>query len=79
MMVILGSTIMVRDNGSASTKSFKLGAKKEQHESIADTDNKDAMATIGDSTKGSTFTFKDVCYTVQADGKPKKLLVSRLY
>ncbi|KAJ9110600.1 hypothetical protein QFC22_006699 [Naganishia vaughanmartiniae] len=68
-----GSTIMVRDTGCASTKSFKLGAKKDLHGSIV-TEDGDASATTGGSIKGSTFTFKDVCYTVQADGKPKKLL-----
>ncbi|KAJ9116760.1 hypothetical protein QFC24_006651 [Naganishia onofrii] len=73
IMVILGSTIMVRDTGSASTKSFKIGAKTDQHGSIV-TEDGDALTTIDDSIKGSTFTFKDVCYTVQADGKPKKLL-----
>ncbi len=81
IMVIVGSIVMIRDTGSSSSKLYKAGGKisatSTEHTTAADapeaSEDGDAQA---ETRKGSVFSFKDVCFTVQVGGKKKLLLVS---
>ncbi|KAL8280242.1 hypothetical protein RQP46_007356 [Phenoliferia psychrophenolica] len=86
IMVVIGSMLLIRDTGSASSKVFKRGAVhvdskediKGEHENAErvltrpkeQTDEEKAHSVA----KGSVFTFKDVSYTVEVAGEDKVLL-----
>jgi hypothetical protein len=89
-MVVLGASILIKDTGASSSKLFIRGAKeakpKGQTASQSDSDiSSDAGSVAEDmaedvvakSSKVSSFTFKDVCYTVQVNGEDRRLLVSQ--
>jgi hypothetical protein len=85
-MVVLGSTIMIRDTGSSSSKVFKRGASKARMaltpvqsrrsaQYASETMQAQSRPQDDVKSKGSTFTFKNVCYTVQVAGEERRLLV----
>ena len=86
IMIVLGSTIMVRDTGSSSSKAFKRGASKaktaltpvqsrKSAQYAAQTMQTQSIPQDNKKHKGATFTFKNVCYTVQVAGEERRLLV----
>ncbi|GAA6032631.1 hypothetical protein JCM8097_004852 [Rhodosporidiobolus ruineniae] len=93
ILVVVGSSLLVRDTGSASAKVFKRGAvipdknkltKVESHRQHLNAERvlsreaeqqEKAEKTLAKSDANlPTFTFSDVRYTVQVDGKDKLLL-----
>jgi hypothetical protein len=87
IMVVLGSAIIIKDTGSSSSKLFKRGArttaarltpedtKEHPTEPYAPTDKAEPEKRLANDAP--VFTFKNVRYTVQVDGKDKVLLVSQ--
>lgn len=83
LFVILGSSLLIRDNGSTSGKIFDrpLFPKKDSaSESVVD-EKRDApevekSSDLQDYSQAPVFTYQSVDYTVQVDGKDKKLLDS---
>ncbi|KAK4705397.1 hypothetical protein P7C70_g804, partial [Phenoliferia sp. Uapishka_3] len=88
VMVVIGSSLVIKDNGGGSSKIFKRGAKvvnkdaaKSHTSHVAaervltrhaqEADNEMQQAKLD---KAPVFTFKDVRYTVQVEGKDKVLL-----
>lgn len=84
-MIILGASILIKDTGASSSKLFKRGAKavqpKVQGADMSDTSSDSASVAEEmevKTSKASTFTFKDVSYTVQVNGQDRRLLVSSI-
>ncbi|BGP16936.1 hypothetical protein JCM10213_007382 [Rhodosporidiobolus nylandii] len=82
-LVIVGSSLLIRDTGSASAKVFKSGAKIPEKkltkvESRKQAEQAERVMSRHDEALGSgnqsCFTFKDVKYTVQVDGQDRLLL-----
>ncbi|GAA5891653.1 hypothetical protein JCM6882_006157 [Rhodosporidiobolus microsporus] len=90
-LVVVGSSLLIRDTGSASAKLFKRGAKVPEKLSRVESKahhlqaervlsrqaedehlEEDVIEKNGKNLP--TFTFEDVRYTVQVDGKDKVLL-----
>lgn len=87
-MVVLGASILIKDTGASSSKLFIRGAKeakpKGQTASQSESDTPSETASVAEdmaedmaakSSKVSSFTFKDVSYTVQVNGEDRRLLV----
>jgi hypothetical protein len=84
-MVVLGASILIKDTGASSSKLFIRGAKpQDQTASRSESDTSSDTASVAEdmaedmvakSSKVSSFTFKDVSYTVQVNGEDRRLLV----
>ena len=78
IFVIIGSSLLIRDTGSASARLFARGAKKvkaggEQDERAAA--EADRAEPVSDEKRTeNVFTFKDVTYSVTVNGAEKPLL-----
>lgn len=83
LLVILGSSLLIKDNGSTSGKIFDrpLFPKKESASAPVVDEKKaapelDESKDVKDFSQAPVFTYQSVDYTVQVDGKDKKLLDS---
>ncbi|GAA6002985.1 hypothetical protein JCM10207_001930 [Rhodosporidiobolus poonsookiae] len=90
ILVVIGSSLLVRDTGSASAKLFKRGAvipeklnrvesRKQYLQAERTLSRAPQQERVGEKDVQKnvpTFTFEDVRYTVQVDGKDKLLLDS---
>lgn len=83
LLVILGSSLLIKDNGSTSGKIFDrpLVPKKEPSSAPVVDEKRDApevekSSDLKDYSQAPVFTYQSVDYTVQVDGKDKKLLDS---
>ncbi|BGP40764.1 ATP-binding cassette transporter snq2 [Rhodotorula kratochvilovae] len=86
ILVIVGSSLLIRDTGSASAKVFKRGAHipdktqlvmggpKEQNVEADVNQHGEKTLEGKDLSKAPVFTFEDVRYTVQVNGADKVLL-----
>ena len=84
IMVILGSTLLIRDTGSASAKLFKRGASKAPAQLEVVKSHVEAERVLTRTAeadhekeqynKRTIFTFRDVRYSVQVNGAEKVLL-----
>lgn len=85
ILIVVGSSLLIRDVGGSSSKLFKRGAavpkaNKDDHlraeRTLSRRDGQGEKEEPAlDLTNAPVFTFKDVRYTVQVDGKDKVLLV----
>ena len=87
-MIVLGASILIKDTGASSSKLFIRGAEeakpKGQSASQSESDTSSDTGSVAEdmagdmvakSSKVSSFTFKDVSYTVQVNGEDRRLLV----
>ncbi|GAA5971047.1 hypothetical protein JCM11641_004124 [Rhodosporidiobolus odoratus] len=83
ILVVVGSSLLVRDTGAASAKVFKAGANPAKSDTQLMPQTQAAQAERADSPvdnekltvkDSATFTFEKVRYSVMVDGKEKLLL-----
>ncbi|KAM0747667.1 putative membrane protein of the ATP-binding cassette transporter superfamily [Meredithblackwellia eburnea MCA 4105] len=75
LFVVLGSSLIIKDNGGASSKVFKRNARipaPRIHANVQEVQEKAEAEKSFDTAP--VYTFKDVRYTVQVEGKDKVLL-----
>ncbi|KAL8279014.1 hypothetical protein RQP46_008683 [Phenoliferia psychrophenolica] len=85
IFVVIGSSLIIKDNGGGSSKIFKRGAKTVSKATahVSHVNAERVLTRQAEAEKkeqddkldnAPVFTFKDVRYTVQVDGKDKVLL-----
>lgn len=80
LLVILGSSLLIKDNGSTSGKIFDRPLFRNESASAPVVDEKksapelEVSEDVKDFSQAPVFTYQSVNYTVQVDGKDKKLL-----
>lgn len=79
-MIVIGSSLLIRESPDSSQKVYKRGPKATQEDPETKAEAEEAAekpnGTVSSGGQVPVYTFEDVRYTVQVAGKDKTLLVS---